>query len=97
MNQKVMKVANVIPPNLLGAHRYTIFDGMCALPRVSCREPCPYRTWATGEALLPLRHKIRAYPIENPQRDFYGQGNNVISLRILRVPAGKVVITWQNI
>lgn len=28
-------------PNLLGAHRCTISDGTCALPRVSCGGRCP--------------------------------------------------------
>ncbi len=37
-------------PNLLGAHRCTISDGTCALPRVSCGGRCPCCPFAIGAA-----------------------------------------------
>ena len=49
-------------PNLLGAHRCTIFDGTCALPRVSCRGRCPCCEWAIGESTIPLRRKRQRLP-----------------------------------
>ena len=33
MKQNVLKATNVFSPNLLGAHRYTIFDGIVRSPR----------------------------------------------------------------
>jgi len=54
------------PPNLLGAHRYTIYDGTCALPRVSCGGRCPWCPCATGEARLPLRRVEKRLPHSAP-------------------------------
>lgn len=50
------------PPNLLGAHRYTIFDGMCALPGDSCGVHCPCCACPKGEATLPLRRRRKRLP-----------------------------------
>ena len=49
-------------PNLLGAHRYTIFDGTCALPGDSCGGHCPCRACPKGEATLPLRRRNKRLP-----------------------------------
>ena len=57
---KVPKAMKRSSPNLFGAHRYTIYDGMCALRGVLRTADCPW--WAIGEATLPLRCKERTYP-----------------------------------
>ena len=49
-------------PNLLGAHRCTIFDGTCALPRVSCGGRCPCCPCAIGAAALPLQRREQRLP-----------------------------------
>ena len=49
-------------PNLLGAHRCTIFDGTCALPRVSCGGRCPCCPCAIGEFIIPLQRKKQRLP-----------------------------------
>ena len=49
-------------PNLLGAHRCTIYDGTCALPRVSCGGRCPCCPCAIGAAVLPLQRKEQRLP-----------------------------------
>ena len=49
-------------PNLLGAHRCTISDGTCALPRVSCGGRCPCCPCAIGAAVLPLQRKRQRLP-----------------------------------
>ena len=73
------------PPNLLGAHRYTISDGMCALPGDSCGGHCPCLACPKEEATLPLRRRkkrLHYCPLtghENVERRRYR------ALRALRV------------
>ena len=54
--------ATSFSPNLLGAHRCTISDGTCALPRVSCGGRCPCCSCAIGEFIIPLQRKKQRLP-----------------------------------
>ena len=62
MRNRTGAVGISFPPNLLGAHRYTIFDGTCALPGDSCGGHCPCRACPKGEATLPLRRRKKHLP-----------------------------------
>ena len=62
MRRTVPTTANVFPPNLLGAHRYTISDGMCALPGDSCGGHCPCLACPKGKAALSLRRRKKRLP-----------------------------------
>ena len=73
-------------PNLLGAHRCTISDGTCALPRVSCGGRCPWCPCAIGAVTLPLQRKRRRLPhhpsSNRNNRTTHGYGVT----RIVRLP-----------
>ena len=91
MSRTVPKATNVFPPNLLGAHRYTIFDGIVRSPKGLADGIAPIKLGAKGEATLPLRCKKRTYPIVQPQNSFTTKSRGKSDLRFLRVPSRKVV------
>ena len=62
MRSRSAAIKTSFPPNLLGAHRYTISDGMCALPGDSCGGHCPCCACPKGEATLPLRRRRKRLP-----------------------------------
>ena len=62
MRKRSAAINTSFPPNLLGAHRCTINDGTCALPRVSCGGRCPWCPCATGEYTIPLQRKGKRLP-----------------------------------
>ena len=62
MRNRSAAINTSFPPNLLGAHRYTISDGMCALPGDSCGGHCPCCACPKGEATLPLRRRKKRLP-----------------------------------
>ncbi len=43
MSQNVPKATNALSPNLLGAHRYTIFDGIVRPSGSLAERHCPYK------------------------------------------------------
>ena len=62
MRNRSAAINTSFPPNLLGAHRYTIYDGMCALPGDSCGGHCPCCACPKGEDTLPLRRRKKRLP-----------------------------------
>lgn len=62
MRRTVPTTANAFSPNLLGAHRYTISDGTCALPGDSCGGHCPCCACPKGKAALSLRRRKKCLP-----------------------------------
>ena len=73
-------------PNLLGAHRCTIFDGTCALPRVSCGGRCPCCPCAIGEFIIPLQRKKQRLPhVSSSSRHSHPTRGYEVT-RIVRLP-----------
>lgn len=91
MSRIVPKATNVFSPNLLGAHRYTIFDGIVR-PSGSLADGIAHiRLGAKGEPTLPLRCKKRTYPFVQPQNRLTTRKRGNSDLSFLRVPSRKVV------
>lgn len=78
-------------PNLLGAHRYTISDGIVRPLGSLADGIAPIKLGAKGEPTLPLRSKKRSYPFVQPQNRFTTRKRGNSDLRFLRVPSRKVV------
>ncbi len=74
------------PPNLLGAHRYTIYDGTCALPRGSCGGRCPCCPCAIGAAVLPLQRREQRLPHRSSSRRHSHSTSGYEVTRIVRLP-----------
>ena len=74
------------PPNLLGAHRCTIFDGTCALPRVSCGGRCPCCPCAIGEFIIPLQRKKQRLPHRSSSSRHSRPTSGYEVTRIVRLP-----------
>ena len=91
MSRTIPKTANAFPPNLLGAHRYTIYDGIVR-PSGSLEDGiAPIKLGAKWEPTLPLRCKKRIYPFVQPQKRISILKCSYPELRFLRVPIRKVV------
>ena len=73
-------------PNLLGAHRCTISDGTCALPRVSCGGRCPCSPCAIGAAVLPLQRKEQRLPHRSSSSRHIHSSRGYEVTRIVRLP-----------
>jgi hypothetical protein len=73
-------------PNLLGAHRCTIFDGTCALPRVSCGGRCPCCPCAIGAAVLPLQRREQRLPHHSSSSHHSHPTRDYEVTRIVRLP-----------
>lgn len=86
MRRTVPTTANDFSPNLLGAHRCTIFDGTCALPRVSCGRRCPCCPCAIGEVSLPLQREMQRLPHRSSSRRHIHPNRGYEVTRIVRLP-----------
>ena len=73
-------------PNLLGAHRCTISDGTCALPRVSCGGRCPCCPCAIGAAVLPLQRREQRLPHRSSSSRHSHPSRGYEVTRIVRLP-----------
>ena len=73
-------------PILLGAHRCTISDGTCALPRVSCGGRCPCCPCAIGAAVLPLQRKEQRLPHRSSSSRHSHPTRGYEVTRIVRLP-----------
>ena len=74
-------------PNLLGAHRYTIYDGIVRPSGSLADGIAPIKLGAKGEPILPLRNKKRSYPFVQPQKRISTLKCGYPDLRFLRVPS----------
>ncbi len=86
MRRVPTKSNNSHSPNLLGAHRYTISDGTCALPRVSCGVHCPCCPCAIGAVPLPLQREGQRLPHHPSSGRHRNRTRGYEVLRIVRLP-----------